>query len=266
MFVNAVKSGNYSFGATHIKAAFSFYGIWNLDFFRLLYKPFCFSSHYHAQSMLALDYLVALYPLLLIVVTYTFVVLHERGHKIIIILWWPFHKFLARFRRQWNIKKSLVHAFSTFIVLSYVKMISVSFDLLLPTFASLSPYNLSETYFYYYPDKWIDKSEKTVVFGLAIVVSLICFLLPLLLLLAYPCHCFQRAFNIKSPAIHIFMDTLIGCYRQKPACCQAFAGIYFLFRLIILVVFELTMSLTYLSSVSVMVLLVAVLLAVARPY
>ena len=266
LFVNAVKSGHYKYSVGYVKAAFSFYSIWNLDFFRLLYNPFCIHSHVIPELTFALDYLVAFYPLFLIVFTYIFVILHERNCKFIVFLWKPFHKFFARFRSQWSIKKSLVHAFSTFIVLSYVKILCVSFDLLLPTFALTSPSNHRHLYSYYDPTIPFLSFDHSLCSLMAIVIILLCFIFPLLLLLAYPCRCFQRILNIRSPAVHIFMDTLIGCYRHDSAYCRGFAGIYFLLRLVLLVVFELTLSLVYISSVSAVVMLAAVLFAVAHPY
>ena len=122
LFVNAIHAGHHRhyYSGTYMKVIFSFFGIWNLDFFRLLYKPFCINFHWSAANVLTLDYLVGFYPLVLILVTYAFIVLHEKGCGIVVCLWRPFHRFFARFRRQWSIKKSLVHAFSTFILLSYV--------------------------------------------------------------------------------------------------------------------------------------------------
>ena len=45
-------------------------GIWNLDFFRMVYSPFCLNPHTSTLQVLALDYVVAIYPLVLIGLTY----------------------------------------------------------------------------------------------------------------------------------------------------------------------------------------------------
>lgn len=265
LLVNAMKSNHYVHWESYIKAVFSFYGIWNLDFFRLLYKPFCISMHLSARTVLALDYALAFYPLFLIMATYVFVLLHERDCKVIVFLWKPFHKFFARFRSQWAIKKSLVHAFSTFVVLSCVKILSVSFDLLLPTHAYVSPSFKRKMYFYYDPNELFN-THHSIYFVVAAIIIFICVASPILLLLAYPCRCFHRLLNIKSPAVHIFMDTLIGCYRQEPAYCRGFASVYFLLRLLLMIAFELTLSLIYISSVSAIIMVAAILFAIARPY
>ena len=76
------------------------YGIWNLDFFRTFYDPFCLHPDMSPLQVLALDYIVAAYPLVLIVLTYTLVELHDRNIRIVVLLWKPFHRCFSRFRRQ----------------------------------------------------------------------------------------------------------------------------------------------------------------------
>ena len=47
----------------------SLYGVWNLDFFRSVYKPFCLHPNLTTLQVMSLDYFIALYPLLLITVS-----------------------------------------------------------------------------------------------------------------------------------------------------------------------------------------------------
>ena len=53
------------------------YGIWNLDFFRTVIPPICLPMN--TMQILALEYVVALYPLLLIVTSYVLLMAYERG-------------------------------------------------------------------------------------------------------------------------------------------------------------------------------------------
>ena len=106
------------------------YGIWNLDFFHTVIPPIYLPLD--TLLILALDYLVALYPLLLLIATYAFLSAYEREFRIVVWLWRPFHKCLARFRRPWNIRHSIIDAFATFILLSYMKLLTTSVDLLIP--------------------------------------------------------------------------------------------------------------------------------------
>ena len=116
-----------------LKVLISFFGIWNLDFFRSLYTPFCIHPDMTALQVLALDYLVGVYPLLLIILTYFAVLLHDR-YPLIIKLWSPVNRLCMCIRKEWNIHGSLIQAFASFLVLSYVKILNISFDLLTPMF------------------------------------------------------------------------------------------------------------------------------------
>ena len=42
------------------------YGMWNLDFLRMVYKPFCLHPNMSIIQVMCLDFAVAVYPLLLI--------------------------------------------------------------------------------------------------------------------------------------------------------------------------------------------------------
>ena len=69
---------------------YSLLGMWNLDFFRTVYKPFCIHSKVSVIQALAMDYLVAAYPLTLVAVTYVLVTLHTRNCWLLTKIWKPF--------------------------------------------------------------------------------------------------------------------------------------------------------------------------------
>ena len=61
------------------KIVSSLYGCWNLDFFRMFYPPFCLHPRMTTIQAFALDYVLAIYPLVLLGVIYVFVELHDHG-------------------------------------------------------------------------------------------------------------------------------------------------------------------------------------------
>ena len=63
-------------GISSMHAVLTFHSIWNMDFLRLTYEPFCLHSNASALQILALDYVTAVYPLLLIVLIYLLVKLY----------------------------------------------------------------------------------------------------------------------------------------------------------------------------------------------
>ena len=59
------------------------FGVWNLYFFQLVYKPFCLHPNLSIVQIMCLDYAIAVYPLLLIVVlTFMLFKLYE-GFKVV---------------------------------------------------------------------------------------------------------------------------------------------------------------------------------------
>ena len=70
------------------RIALSLYGIWNLDFFRPFYNNICLGIG--ILPTLALDYVIAVYPLVLIVITHYLIVLYDKQYRIVVLIWCPF--------------------------------------------------------------------------------------------------------------------------------------------------------------------------------
>ena len=104
-------------------------------------KPFCLYPKLTALQAFTMDYTVAVFPLVLIMLTYLCVTLHDR-YRVVIWLWSPFNRCLSFFQKEWHIRRSLVDVFATFILLSYVKILDISFNILAPT--ALSTVNGTE--------------------------------------------------------------------------------------------------------------------------
>ena len=108
-----------------------FYTYWNLDIFRSVFPEFCLNVT--TLQTLALEYLIALYPFVLTLLSYLFIVLYDRKFILVVNIWKPFRKVLMKFRKSWDIHTSVLDSFATFFFLSHIKIISVTSDLLLPT-------------------------------------------------------------------------------------------------------------------------------------
>ena len=250
----------------------SFLSIWNLDFLRLLYHPFCLHPNASTLQVLSLDYIIAAYPLALIILTYTLVRLHYHNCTLVVWLWRPFISCFARCRRQWDIQNSLVDAFATFFLLSYVKFLSVSFDILMPTIMWDSEF--SRQGIVLYNDGTIEYLGRTHLpyAVLAISVLLVFTLLPILLLCLYPCRCFQRflnRFNVNSQVLHTFMDTFQGCFKDGTngtRDCRYFPSIYLIIRVTSHLGFMLTDVFDNTSILVAMLLTVVMLLSFFHPY
>ena len=106
-----------------IRALSILYGVWNLDFFHLTFEPFCLHSDMNTLSVLALDYGVAVYPIILIGITLFLVKLHDNVASIR-KLWKPVTHVLHYCNGKWKVSNFLIETFGTFFLLSYVKVIN----------------------------------------------------------------------------------------------------------------------------------------------
>ena len=170
----------------------SFFGLWNLDFFRLFYSDICLGIG--ILPTLALDYAIAVYPLILIAISYFLVVLHYRNYRLIVFMWKPFQRLFSLFGRNWDIQTSILDVFSTFFLLSNMKFLSVSFDLLIFTRVyEFHPDSRNHTLgLYYAADIEYFGSEHLPYAVLALVVLLIFVILPVTILFLLSFHTFPE--------------------------------------------------------------------------
>ena len=226
-----------NFGQNAVDIFISIYAVWNLDFMRSYYSSLCVHTRLRTFQVLALDYAVAVYPLLLILITFILVKLHD-NFSLVVSLWRPFYKCLFLFRRQFNIRSSLVNALATFIVLSYIKILNVSFDLLRPS----TVYNVYgervNVYLFYDGTVKMTSRDYLPYLLLAIVMLLVFNILPLILLTLYPMQCFQKflsrcclSINTKL-ALQAFMDAFQGCFKESAHDCRYFAALYVALRFV----------------------------------
>ena len=256
----------------NIDVVASLYGIWNLDFFRLLYSPFCLHPHMTLLQTVALDYLIAIYPLVLIVASYILVELHDHNCRIVVWLWKPFHRCFVRFRKEWNIRASLIDAFATFLLLSYVKFLSVSFDLLKPVRLYNIHGKVVGLYVYYSGSvKYFGKEHLPyAILALGVVLTFNVF--PVLLLCLYPRRCFQNRLThcrLKCLALHAFMDSFQGCYKNGTSGtrdCRWFSIVYLVIRIAFLVLITVRITNFWLPIIAVMILVILILIVVIQPY
>ena len=239
-------------------------------FFRNFYQPFCLHPDMSILQTISLDYAVAVYPLMLISITYCLVRLHDR-YIVFSRLWFPVYRCCSTFRRKWNIRESLVNAFATFLILSYVKIMNVSFDLLTYN-ASLHDehgHHSGLAYLFINGSMIPFSKEHTPYAILAIMISFIFNFLPLVLLCVYPSRCFQKCLNCTKcqyQTLHVFMDTFQGCYKETPRDCRYFAGFYLFLRGSNLLLFSVTNSLLYYPLMIYIIIIPLILVAICRPY
>ena len=242
--------------------------IWNLDFFRSLYPPFCLHPHLSALQAISLDYIVAVYPMILVLLTYLLVKLHDR-FRLVVWLCRPAYTCFRHFRKEWDIKTSLIGAFATFFLLSYVKILDISTHLLTPTYFYHMNGSHGKSFFFYNGTVHYFGKEHLPYAALAITLFIVLTILPLVLLCLYPCPCFQRCLNrsrYKWYVLHSFMDAIFAPYTCRPRERRYFAAIYLIVRISLVATFTALVPLTYPSAASSIWMLAVIAVAIFRPY
>ena len=192
-------------------------GIWSLDLFRSVIPPFCVSSHIKTVHALALEYLVAFYPILLILLTYVCIKLHDNNFRPVVWLWKPFHRHFAHFRRRWDPKASIINAFTTFLVLSFSKILYVTFELLY-TFNMHYNSGIINCVLYYDPTVECYTQENFIFTAVAVCVLVIFIISPTILLILYPTRLFRKCVSCcgfrRWHALHMFVESFQGQYKD----------------------------------------------------
>ena len=250
----------------------TFFGVWNLDFFRSFHPQMCLSPHMSTLQARFLEYSIALFPLVLLLVVYTSDKLYYRGNRFVFCLFRPLVSCLARIRQTIRIKTSLIDAFATFIILAIVKIGYTCLIILEPVIV-VHP-NGSRTIRPYVDPNISYFGPHHILYALAaLFFTIILIVIPLLLLFLYPLKLFQNmlsARNWQCPTLHIFADTFQGCYKNGTnggRDYRWFSGLHLLLRFVVILFYELA-SYYQLSSVFMAgsVSLYMLLLAVFQPY
>ena len=272
-FTSRMEPG--SIGQLHAKRVIlSLYGIWNLDFFRSFYPPFCLHASMSTLQVLALDYAIAVYPLILIVITYGIVKLHDSGCKMVVWPWKPFCRCFLYFKREWDVRASLVDAFLSFLLLSYVKFLNVSVNFLMPVrLYKVDGTPVSESYLFFDATvKYFGKRHLPYAI-LAIAVLSVFNIAPILMLCIYPRSWFQKFLNrckFSCLSLNIFLDAFQGCYKNGTNGAKDtrwFSAVYLVVRVLFFMIASVTPTVVLFALFTgILFLFPLALIAVFRPY
>ena len=219
-------------------------GIWSLDFFRSVIPPFCVSSNIKTVHALAIEYLVAFYPIFLILTTFICIKLHDNNFRPVVWLWKPFHRHFAHFRRRWDSKASIINAFTTFLLLSFSKILFVSVTLLYSFPIHYNDDSPKEFVLYYDSTVGCHTLEYSIFATIASCVLVVFIISPTILLILYSTKLFQRwviccKFR-KWYALHMFVESFQGQYKDGTNGTHDFrmvSALFLILRILILVIF-----------------------------
>ena len=255
------------------------FNVLNLSFLflQLLDYHICFRG-LNALDVTQLNALVALTPLLMIFIVIVAVKLKETCYSRAVsyrIVTLCRGKCSCLLKQERNLKTSLLHAFAAFILLSYNNFCVSASELL----EQLGLFNESGAYYpryvsYHAGHIFTDSAYFQFRYALSAYLMLLIFVFPpLVLLLWFPVHLFERCIVSQATCIRkyypadkmaIFLDTFQGCYRDK---MRFFAGLYLLCRVAIFLTASQSVNLYNEYSIqAVMCLALLVLIAIFQPY
>ncbi|XP_064390095.1 uncharacterized protein LOC135338015 [Halichondria panicea] len=247
------------------------YSIWSLDILRSLQLEICLDVS--TLTLFAMDYILAMYPLLLTVTSYILIELHDRDYKVMVFLWRPFRCVFTTFCRNWNIRNSVIDAYVTFFLLSFVKVLNISIDILTPSRATDLTSGKSTWVLYY--DGTVDYlgTEHLPYAILTIIIGIVMIVAPAILLVLYPFRWFQRLISclrVKGHILQTVMDSFQGCYKDgtEPGTrdYRWFAAVPIISRSIAFILLSFTLDSSYFPLGSVVVVSGLVLTIIIQPY
>ena len=252
------------------KVVLTVLSIWNFDFFRALLPGICLNIN--TLEVLALDYLIAVYPMLLMVIAYSLVELHGYGFRPVLYMWRPFHYFFARFRREWDLRTSIIDTFVTFFILSTTRLLDVSFHLLMAT--ELSTADGKSLGLYLYENASIKYfGLQHLPYGLlAIAVVTLFIILPTCLLILYPVACCRKCLKqskLKGRALDEFVYAFHQYYKDGSdgsMDCRWFAAFYLLMKLSLYTLFAVVFGAFFFNLALVFTIVCVVVIIAVQPY
>ena len=238
------------------------YSILNFDFFCIEKLSFCLWHRANVMDVLAVKYFTTSFTLVLIYVLVR--IMNSR---------WS----MRRYRR--NEPRSVVHGLSAFLVLSYAHCASVTFKILSwtsirsNTVATQSVIRVAKYGGLIYFEK------RHLFYAIPALFFLVFFvLIPPLLLLAYPlglqllslCNLSEHPLTLavlrvmQTPRLVPLFDAFQSCFKDR---FRSFAGLYFLYKILILVSHSLTYNLKDYLVVSLVIIVIMLCAhAMAQPY
>ena len=246
------------------------YDMWNLSIFRTIIPAFCLTNHLRILQAITLEYILAFYPLVVIIFLYVCIRLHAGGFRPVVYCWKPFLKCFLRFRRSVDPKTSIIDAFATFILLSYVKLSFIAWRGLFPAHLLNSQGETIKTVFAYNPSIQFFHAEHLPLALLSIIVLLTFIAIPPFMLIFYQATFFQKCLTrckMNTQVLRTFVETFQGCYKDGTngtRDCRYFAGLYFILRMAVVLSFA-TVPLVVIGS-ALLYWCTALLFALVQPY
>ena len=210
----------------------------------------------------------------LVIITMILIELHDRNFKPLVWIVLPFRRCFLKLLRNWDLRKSVIKALATFILLSYVKIGAVSTRV----FQTTTIYNITgspKEHLYFYYDANIQYlSGLHLPLAILAGISLATITVPLpILLFFYQFKFFQAILSCCCSTriregLRTFVEAFQGHYRDGSdggRDYRFFASIYIFLRIIVFSSRDITPLVAIVTNL-ISCILVGVIYAMVRPY
>ena len=191
---------------------------WNLQFFKAIIPPFCISEKLTGIHVHMLNFLPAIYPLVLVIISCILIDLHARNFTVVRILWKPLNFLLSKTNIKIGTTDAVFHATASLVLLSYISVLSATSKVIDATNIHSSTGVFHKKVFFIDPTMdWL--SHKSIPYLLIAGVIFILFtLIPSLLLCIYPTRVYRYLSRFLSArkrlAITAFAEALHSCFKD----------------------------------------------------
>ena len=208
-------------------------------------------------------------------ITYLLVNLYDKNYRFIIAVWKPFLALFSLFKENFDIRTSMIDLCVTFFYLSSVEILSVTFDLLVPTpVYKLHQDGYNYTFGLYYSGDIEYFGKEHLSYAILAIITLTVFvIIPVTVLALYPFAFFQKFLNcipVHWHILHTFMDSFQGVYKDgtEPGTrdCRWFAVVFFLVKVIGFVVYAFAHNIIFFYLAAIIFLLLVLLIVNVQPF
>ena len=191
---------------------------WDMNY-APLFGTTCISPSLNNIDVLLLNFVSAFYPLLLVVFSYVSIELHDHNFRLLVLLWKPFRMCLLKFRKDWDVKGSIIYAYAMLFCLSFS---SLNFDAYM-ALKSTNVFTINrslETVLLYQPSINFHKRQFILYLLIILLLMLVLGVIPTVLLCVQSIRPMRRRFNDCCPhraqiILFTFVDNFQGMFRDK---------------------------------------------------
>ena len=200
------------------KTALTLCALWTIDAMLFISPPLCISQQMEEIYVPYLEFIAAVYPFMLLMLTYGLIQLHIKNFKPVVALWRLCRRCYVGFYRAWDPRSSMIQAFASLFFLSYAKLSSVIWQPFAWSSISSSNDYAATTVLYIDPNVPYGSNKHVLLMTFSVAVAVFVFLPPVLILVVYPTSLYRKISHWISPKwrlrIKTYVETFNGSFKD----------------------------------------------------